>query len=270
MAGHLKLSNLCWIYDNNRITIEGNTALAFSEDVADRFFGYNWNVTRVGDANDLERLERAYQTALETIDRPTLIIIDSHIAYGSPHKHDTAAAHGEPLGADEVRATKRSYGWPEDARFLVPEGVRGHFRETFGRRGQELRRPLDGAVQGIPASIPGIGGPTLPHAAPPTADRLGQEHTGVRRRRQGDGHPRLLGRRAQRARAERALAYRRLGRSGAVHEDPPHVSGRRRFQCGGLRRAQPAFRHPRTHDGGRPQRNVPEQGSSLRLDLLDL
>ncbi len=139
LAGHLKLSNLCWIYDNNKITIEGHTDWAFSEDVATRFIAYGWNVTRVGDANDLEMLERAFQTFKRTPDRPTLIIVDSHIAYGSPHKQDTSAAHGEPLGEEEIRLTKRTYGWPEEAKFLVPEGVTAHFREQIGERGRGLR-----------------------------------------------------------------------------------------------------------------------------------
>ena len=139
LAGHLKLSNLCWIYDNNRITIEGHTELAFSEDVATRFLGYGWNVTRVGDANDLEMLAKAYRCFLETKDRPTLIIVDTHIAYGAPNKQDTSAAHGEPLGEDEIRLAKRNYGWPEDAKFLVPEGVQDHFKEGIGKRGHELR-----------------------------------------------------------------------------------------------------------------------------------
>lgn len=139
LAGHLKLSNLCWIYDNNKITIEGHTYLAFSEDVATRFIGYGWNVTRVGDANDLDMLERAFNTFKRTADRPTLIIVDSHIAYGSPHKQDTHAAHGEPLGEEEIRLTKRNYGWPEDAKFLVPEGVREHFAAVMGRRGHQAR-----------------------------------------------------------------------------------------------------------------------------------
>jgi transketolase len=138
LAGHLKLANLCWLYDNNHITIEGNTALAYSDDVATRFIGYGWNVTRVGDANDIEMLERAFTTFKNTTDRPTLIIVDSHIAYGAPHKQDTSAAHGEPLGEEEIRLAKRHYGWPEDATFLVPDGVREHFQTGIGRRGQEL------------------------------------------------------------------------------------------------------------------------------------
>jgi transketolase len=139
LAGHLKLSNLCWIYDNNKITIEGHTDWAFSEDVATRFIGYGWNVTRVGDANDLEMLGRAFRTFANTHDRPTLIIVDSHIAYGSPNKQDTSAAHGEPLGEEEIKLTKRNYGWPEDAQFLVPEEVLRHFQEGMGKRGRALR-----------------------------------------------------------------------------------------------------------------------------------
>jgi transketolase len=138
LAGHLKLSNLCWIYDNNHITIEGNTALAYSDDTATRFMGYGWNVTRVGDANDLDMLERAFNTFRNTTDRPTLIIVDSHIAYGAPNKQDTSAAHGEPLGTEEIKLAKRNYGWPEDAQFLVPEGVREHFQAGIGARGQAL------------------------------------------------------------------------------------------------------------------------------------
>jgi transketolase len=139
LAGHLKLSNLCWIYDNNHISIEGNTALAFSDDVATRFIGHGWNVTRVGDANDLEMLTRAFETFRRERERPTLVIVDSHIAWGAPDKQDTSAAHGEPLGEDEVRATKRAYGWPEDAQFLVPEGVHEHFAGGIGARGREVR-----------------------------------------------------------------------------------------------------------------------------------
>jgi transketolase len=140
LAGHLKLSNLCWIYDNNRITIEGNTAWAFSEDVATRFIGYGWNVTRVGDANDLEMLERAFTTFRNEPERPTLIIVDSHIAWGAPTKQDTHSAHGEPLGEEEIRLTKRAYGWPEDAQFLVPDGVREHFADGIGARGGTARK----------------------------------------------------------------------------------------------------------------------------------
>ena len=140
LAGHLGLDNLCWVYDNNHITIEGNTSITFTEDVAARFLGYGWNVLRVGDANDIDRIQHALEVFRKTKGRPTFIILDSHIGYGSPHKQDTAAAHGEPLGEEEVRLTKRDYGWPEDAKFLVPDGVREHFTAGVGARGAAARR----------------------------------------------------------------------------------------------------------------------------------
>ena len=140
LAAHLGLDNLCWIYDNNHITIEGDTRIAFTEDVAARFLAYGWNVLRVGDANDLERIKHALEVFRKEKDRPTFIVLDSHIGYGSPNKQDTAAAHGEPLGDEECRLVKRSYGWPEDAKFLVPDGVYDHFTAGIGKRGAEARR----------------------------------------------------------------------------------------------------------------------------------
>jgi transketolase len=140
LAGHLKLDNLCWIYDNNHITIEGKTDIAFTEDVAARFLAYDWNVLRVGDANDLDRIENALKTAAATPGRPSIVIVDSHIGYGSPHRQDTSAAHGEPLGEEEIQLTKKSYGWPADAKFLVPGGVYEHFEAGIGRRGREARQ----------------------------------------------------------------------------------------------------------------------------------
>jgi len=137
LAGHLKLSNLCWIYDNNHITIDGPTGITFDEDVERRFQGYHWNVVRVKDANDTESFARALDV-FRRADRPTLIVLDSHIGYGAPHKQDTPAAHGEPLGEDEVRGAKRNYGWPEDAKFLVPDGVYDCFRDGIGARGRDL------------------------------------------------------------------------------------------------------------------------------------
>jgi transketolase len=146
LAGHLALDDLCWIYDNNHITIDGNTRITFTEDVAARFLAYHWNVLRVGDANDLESIEEALAVFRKTKDRPTLIILDSHIGYGSPHKVDTSAAHGEPLGEDEVRLVKRAYHWPENAEFLVPEGVREHFADGIGKRGGKARRDWESMV----------------------------------------------------------------------------------------------------------------------------
>ena len=140
LAGHLKLPNLCWIYDNNRITLDGPADWSFTEDVGERFQGYGWNVVHVTDANDLDALAKAYNNFLQTRDRPTLIVVNSHIGYGSPHKHDTNEAHGEPLGEEEVRLTKKNYGWPEDAKFLVPDGVLENFRQGIGKRGHDLQQ----------------------------------------------------------------------------------------------------------------------------------
>jgi transketolase len=154
LAGHLGLSNLCWIYDNNHITIEGHTELTFSDDVATRFIGHGWNVTRVGDANDQHMLARAFRTFLNTRDRPTLIIVDSHIAYGAPNKQDTSAAHGEPLGEEEVRLAKRHYGWPEATPFYVPDGVYEHFQNGIGKRGKGLRDTWFARVREYRAKYP--------------------------------------------------------------------------------------------------------------------
>ena len=139
LAGHLKLGNLCWIYDSNRITIEGSTDLAFNDDVAGRFASYGWNVAHVADANDTAALGTAIRSFQSVNDRPTMIIVNSHIGYGAPTKHDTKEAHGEPLGEDEIKGAKKFYGWPEDAKFLVPDGVREHFQEGIGKRGAGLR-----------------------------------------------------------------------------------------------------------------------------------
>ncbi len=157
LAGHLNLSNLCWIYDNNHISIEGNTSLAFSDDVATRFLSYGWNVARVGDANDRQMLARAYHVATRS-DRPTLIIVDSHIAYGAPNKQDTSGAHGEPLGEEEIRLTKRNYGWPEDAKFLVPDGVYETFAQGIGKRGRAAREAWIEKFRAYQAAYPELAG----------------------------------------------------------------------------------------------------------------
>lgn len=139
LAAHLKLTNLCWIYDSNRITIEGSTDLAFTEDVGARFAAYGWKVLHVEDVNDLEKLQSVLQAFKNETERPTFIVAKSHIGYGAPHKQDTHGAHGEPLGEDEIKLTKKFYGWPEDEKFLVPQGVREHFAEGLGKRGAQLR-----------------------------------------------------------------------------------------------------------------------------------
>jgi transketolase len=154
LAGHLELDDLCWIYDNNHITIEGSTRITFTEDVAARFLAYQWNVLRVGDANDLERIEDALAVFRNTRGRPTLIILDSHIGYGSPHKVDSPEAHGEPLGEDEVRLVKRAYHWPENAKFLVPDGVMEHFADGIGARGAKARREWEARFTDYRARYP--------------------------------------------------------------------------------------------------------------------
>ncbi len=140
LAGHLGLDSLCWVYDNNHVTIEGSTNITFTEDIAARFLGYGWNVLRVGDANDIDRIQHALDVFRQTKARPTFIILDSHIGYGSPHRQDTAEAHGEPLGDEEIKLVKRAYGWPEDAKFLVPDGVYDHFKDGIGKRGAGARK----------------------------------------------------------------------------------------------------------------------------------
>jgi len=154
IAGHLELDNLCWVYDNNHITIDGKTGLTYGDDVAARFIGYGWNVTRVGDANDTELAARAFEEFRAEQGRPTLIVVDSHIGYGSPHKQDTAAVHGAPLGEEEVRETKRAYDWPEDAQFLVPDGVKEHFAAGIGRRGAELRAKWEARLAALTGERP--------------------------------------------------------------------------------------------------------------------
>jgi len=154
LAGHLKLDNLCWIYDNNHITIEGATQIAFTEDVAGRFSAYGWNVLRVVDANDTAHILEAIEAFKATKGRPTLIILDSHIGYGSPHKQDTPEAHGEPLGEDEIKLVKRAYGWPEEAKFLVPDGVYEHFAAGIGARGASVHQEWNRTFLGYKEQYP--------------------------------------------------------------------------------------------------------------------
>ncbi len=158
IAGHQKLANLCWIYDNNHISIDGHTGITYEDDVAARFIGYGWNVTRVGDANDRDFLTRAFEHFHQEEDRPTLIVVDSHIGYGSPHLQDTAKVHGEPLGEEEVRETKRAYGWPEDAQFLVPDGVYEHFADGIGARGRRDREAWEELLEAYRGEAPELAG----------------------------------------------------------------------------------------------------------------
>jgi len=157
LAGHLQLGNLCWIYDNNRVTLDGPASWSFSEDVMTRFVGYGWHVTRVADANDLMQMSRAYKDFLNHSDKPTLIVVDSHIGYGSPHKQDSYEAHGEPLGEAEVKLAKKNYGWPEDAKFLVPDGVYAHFEDGVGVRGSQEHAKWDALYADYSKKYPEMG-----------------------------------------------------------------------------------------------------------------
>ena len=262
LAGHLKLSNLCWIYDNNHITIEGHTALAFSDDVAVRFLGYGWNVTRVGDANDLDMLERAFRVFKDTTDRPTLIIVDSHIAYGAPNKQDTSAAHGEPLGEEEIRLTKKNYGWPEDAKFLVPDGVREHFQSQLGQRGAAARAAwmakFDAYKKKYPESADHIlmmQHRELPAGWDKALAPFPADPKGLATR---DSSGKVL----NAVCPERAVADRRRGRPVPVDEDAAHLRGRGRFRGRVVRRAQFPLRHPRARDDRHLQRHVAVEGAA--------
>lgn len=155
LAGHLKLSNLCWIYDSNRITIEGHTDLAFTEDVGKRFQSYGWNVLHVDDANDTEAFSQAIESFKATDDRPTFVVVHSIIGWGSP-KADSEKAHGEPLGADAIVATKKAYGWPEDKTFYVPDGVAKRFNEAIASRGRPLREEWEATFAGYRETYPGM------------------------------------------------------------------------------------------------------------------
>ena len=229
LAGHLKLSNLCWMYDHNHITLDGPANWSFSEDVATRFVGYGWNVTRVADANDLEMLARAFETFHKTTDRPTLIIVDSHIGYGSPHKQDTNAAHGEPLGEEEVRLVKKFYGWPEDAKFLVPDGVRNISATESESAGAICTRSGRKLFAEYSQKFPDLAERLRLHAASRTARGMGQESSDIPRRCQGRRDAREFGQGAQCCGAEHSVADWRFGRPGHFEQDDVEVRRRGRF-----------------------------------------
>ena len=231
LAGHLKLDNLCWVYDNNQITIDGRTELAYGDDVPLRFEGYGWNIVRVEDANDLERISSAFDEFKAEEGRPTLIVVDSHIGWGSPHKVDTPAAHGEPLGEEEVRETKRAYDWPEDAQFLVPDGVREHFAEGIGRRGAELNAAWEEALSryakdnaGLAAEIDATQRRELPEG-------WDARDPDLRRRREGDRDPQGLEQGPERDRRAPALAARRLRRPHRLDLGPLRLRRRHRLRA---------------------------------------
>ena len=270
LAGHLGLDNLCWIYDNNHITIEGNTRITFTEDVAARFMGYGWNVLRVGDANDIDRIERALEIFRSTKGRPTLIILDSHIGYGSPHKQDTAEAHGEPLGDEEIRLTKRSYGWPEDAKFLVPDGVYEHFAAGIGERGAAARREWMKLFDAYRAAFPDLATEidqmqrrelpagwdrNLPVFPADAKGMAGRDASGKVLNVLAQNIPWFLGGSADLGPSNRTL----LTYAGAGD-----------FQADNADRQESALRHPRARHGGDRERTVAFQAPRVRRHVFHL
>ena len=270
LAGHLALDDLCWIYDNNHITIDGKTRITFTEDVAARFLAYHWNVLRVGDANDLESIEEALAVFRKTKDRPTLIILDSHIGYGSPHKVDTSAAHGEPLGEDEVKLVKRAYHWPENAKFLVPDGVMEHFADGIGQRGGKARRDWEAMFAKYRERFPDLATEidqmqrrelpagwdrNLPSFPPDPKGIAGRDASSQVLNVLAQNIPWFLGGSADLASSNRtALKF----------------DGAGEFEPGTSRRPQYSFRHPRARDGGDRQRPVALEAAGLRIDVLHL
>ena len=270
LAGHLKLSNLCWIYDNNKITIEGATSLAFSEDVPARFAGYGWAVQHVADANDLAALGAAFDAFRAETERPTLIVVDSIIGYGSPNKAGTHSAHGEPLGVEEVKATKRFYGWPEDETFLVPPEVADHIGGGMRERGGGLRRDWEALFARYAAQYPEQA-EQLNHMQRRTLPRgLGRRHPQLPRRRQGRGRPRRQRQGAQRGRTTSAMAGGRLGRPGAVQQVPDDLRRGRRLLGHRPGGAQPALRRPRARGRGGRQWTGAVQAARLPGRVFDL
>ena len=270
LAGHLKLANLCWIYDNNKITIEGPTSLAFSEDVPARFAGYGWAVQHVADANDLAALGVAFDAFRAETKRPTMIVVDSIIGYGSPNKAGTHSAHGEPLGVDEVKATKRFYGWPADETFRVPPEVADHIGGGMRERGGGLRRDWEARFARYAAEYPEWAA-QLNHMQRRTLPRgLGRRCPQLFRRRQGRGRARRQRHGAQRGRGSGAVADRRLGRPGPVQQVEADLRRGRRLLGDRPGRAQPALRSARARGRGRRQRTGTVQAARLSGRLPDL
>ena len=270
LAGHLKLDNLCWVYDNNRITIDGRTELAYGDDVPARFEGYGWNIVRVEDANDLGRIEGAFDEFGTEELRPTLIVVDSHIGWGSPHKQDTAAAHGEPLGEEEVRETKRAYEWPEDAQFLVPEGVKEHFAEGVGGSRRPGARRLGGEARRVRRGEPRARRRDRGDAEARAAAGLGRGDPLLRRRPEGARHPQGLEQGPERDRRAAPLAAGRLCRPHRLDLGSLRLRRRRRLRARLLRRPPAPLRDPRARVGGDLQRPLALQAAAAVVHLPDL
>ncbi len=270
-AGHQRLDNLCWIYDSNRISIDGDTEITYEDDVARRFEAYGWNVTTVADANSFVEITRALDGFKATEDRPTLIIVDSHIGYGSPHKQDTAAAHGEPLGDEEVRETKRFYGWPEDAEFLVPDEVRERFAEGIGARGAEHSAAWQRSLVGYEREHESLErqiGAMQRRELPEGWDR---DVPFVRGRRKGDRHPQGVEPGPERDRRQRPVAAQRLGRPDRLDLGPPRREAqRRRLPARQPGRPPASLRDPRARVGGDLERTLALEAAPVVVDVPDL
>ena len=265
IAGFLRLERLIGIYDDNHISLDGPTSLAFAEDVPARFAAYGWRVLRVDDGNDLAAIERALSAAEVPDGRPTLIVCRTHIGYGAPHKQDTSAAHGSPLGPEETAATKRAYGWPETPTFLVPDEVAA-WRAELVERGRELAAAWRERLAAYAAEYPAQADGARPGGRGPPARGLGARGAALPRGRV-DGHagggregPERLRRRGARAGAGR-------GRPLVIDQHDPEGHGGR--GAGRLPRPQPLLRGPRARDGRDHQRHRRPRGAAARLlDLL--
>ncbi len=274
LAGHLALSNLCWIYDSNRVSLEGPTDLAFSEDVAARFLAYGWNVTTVADPNDLTLLDRAYQTFLKTTDRPTLILVHSHIGYGAPHLQDSFKSHGEPLGDAELKLVKEFFGFPPDKSFVIPDEVPKHFAAGMGARGAAAHAAWDKLLAGyrsaypdLAAQVDAINAGTLPKDWDHDLPTFPPDPKGIATR---DASDKILNTLAQRD----SLGARRFRGPHAQHQDQPDLRGRRQLRGTRahrrLSRPQLPFRRPRARNGRGGQRHDAVRSARLRLGLSDL
>ena len=270
LAGHLGLDNLCWVYDNNHITIEGNTRIAFTEDVAARFLGYGWNVLRVGDANDIDRIEHALEVFRQTKGRPP----SSSWTATSATVPRTSKTRPRPTASRSAR--RRSalpsavYGWPEDAKFLVPDGVREHFAAGVGARGAAARQPwteLFAAYRGKYPELATEIDQMQRRELPAGWDRNLPVFPG---RPEGHRRARSLGQGAERAGAEHPLVPGRLGRSRPVEQDHPEIRGGGRLPGRQPGRKEPAFRHSRARDGGDRERAGAVEAAAVRRNLLHL
>ena len=267
-AGHQRLDNLCWIYDNNHITIDGRTEITYSDDVAKRFEAYGWNVTGSATPTTSTQIDPRLRTLQGDEDRPTLIIVDSHIGYGSPHKQDTAAAHGEPLGEEEVRETKRSYGWPEDAQFLVPDGVIEHFadgrrrprRRSCARRGSKLLVSYEREHESLERRSARCSAASCPRAGTATSPSFEPDQKGIATRKASNRCRTRSPSRCPGCSAARPTSPTRPRRASTMRQ-------RRRLRARRPRRAQPPLRHPRARGGGGRQRALALEAAPVVVDV---